>query len=147
MGKDLDGVCETPYIDEERVAAVRAQMAPNAVFARLAETFQALGDPTRVKMIFALSRAELCVCDLAALMDVSVSAVSHQLRTLRGLRVVRARREGRLVYYSLDDDHVRTLFQQGLDHVEHPAAATEEGKDEESSGHEEFAAAGAAARR
>ncbi len=82
----------------------------------LAATFQVLGDPTRVRIVHALSLSELCTSDLAALVGMSESAVSHQLRTLRQLHVVRSRREGKLVYYSLDDDHIRRLFQQGLEH-------------------------------
>lgn len=139
--------CEVPSVDEERVAAVRRQMVSNAVFVDLAETFQAMGDPTRVKLLFALSRAELCVCDLAALLGVTVSAVSHQLRLLRSLRLVRSRREGRWVYYTLDDDHIRTLFQQGLEHMEHRASAGVDRKGKGGGGDEEPAAAGAAAGR
>lgn len=82
----------------------------------LAATFQVLGDPTRVRIVHALSLGELCTSDLAGLVRMSESAVSHQLRTLRQLHVVRSRREGKLVYYSLNDDHVRRLFQQGLEH-------------------------------
>src|SRR5207245_8000821 len=82
------------------------------------ETFKVLGDTTRVRMLDALSRAELCVCDLAALLGLSESAVSHQLRLLRGMRLVRPRRDGRLVYYTLDDQHIVGLFAQGLEHVE-----------------------------
>jgi ArsR family transcriptional regulator len=77
-----------------------------------------MGDPTRVRLIYALAQRELCVCDLAAVLGLSVSAVSHQLRLLRGLRLVKYRREGRLAYYSLDDEHVDTLLRQGLEHVD-----------------------------
>jgi DNA-binding transcriptional ArsR family regulator len=84
----------------------------------LAETFRTLGDPTRVRMLDALSQRELCVCDLAARIGLSESAVSHQLRLLRNLRLVKPRREGRMVFYSLDDRHIITLFQQGLRHVQ-----------------------------
>ncbi len=83
----------------------------------LAETFQVLGDPTRVRIVHALSLAELCTTDLASVVGMSESAVSHQLRTLRQLHVVKSRRDGKLVFYSLDDDHIRSLFQQGLEHV------------------------------
>jgi DNA-binding transcriptional ArsR family regulator len=83
----------------------------------LAETFQVLGDPTRVRLVHALSLSELCTSDLAAVVGMSESAVSHQLRTLRQLHVVRSRRMGKLVYYSLNDDHIRSLFQQGLEHA------------------------------
>jgi ArsR family transcriptional regulator, lead/cadmium/zinc/bismuth-responsive transcriptional repressor len=86
---------------------------------RLAETFKALGDPTRVRIISALCGGEMCVNDLADALDISQSAVSHQLRVLRNLHLVRSRKEGRSVYYALDDEHVLTLFAQGLDHVKH----------------------------
>jgi len=95
----------------------RALLAESSV-AALAETFKVLGDTTRVRMLDALSRAELCVCDLAALLSLSESAVSHQLRLLRGMRLVRPRRDGRLVYYTLDDQHIVGLFAQGLEHVQ-----------------------------
>jgi ArsR family transcriptional regulator len=90
----------------------------------MAETFRALGDPTRVRILHALSGRELCVCDLAALLDMTSSAVSHQLRLLRHLRLVRPRKAGRMVYYSLDDDHVVDLFQRCLEHVTHAGQAT-----------------------
>jgi DNA-binding transcriptional ArsR family regulator len=83
----------------------------------LAETFGVLGDPTRVRIVHALSLAELCTSDLAGVVGMSESAVSHQLRTLRQLHVVKSRRDGKLVFYSLNDDHVRSLFHQGLEHV------------------------------
>jgi len=84
----------------------------------LTEIFRVLGDPTRVRILEALSRAELCVSDIAAQLDVTESAVSHQLRLLRSSRIVRARRDGRLIYYALDDQHVLALFRQGLRHVQ-----------------------------
>ena len=84
----------------------------------LAETFKVLGDVTRVRILDALSRSELCVCDIARLVGLTESAVSHQLRLLRGTRLVRTRRKGRQVFYTLDDDHIVGLFAQGLDHVE-----------------------------
>jgi len=86
---------------------------------RLAETFKALGDPTRVRIVSALCAGERCVNDLAILLEMSASAVSHQLRVLRNLHLVRARKEGRNVYYALDDDHVVRLVSQALDHVRH----------------------------
>src|SRR2546423_7881024 len=84
----------------------------------LAETFKVLGDTTRVRILDALSRSELCVQDLARRVGISDSAVSHQLRLLRGMRLVRQRRDGRLIYYALDDQHIVGLFVQGLEHVE-----------------------------
>lgn len=84
----------------------------------LAETFKVLGDTTRVRILDALSRAELCVCDIARVVGLSESAVSHQLRLLRGTRLVRTRRDGRQIFYTLDDQHIVGLFEQGLEHVE-----------------------------
>ena len=83
----------------------------------LADTFRVLGDPTRVRILDALSAGELCVCDIASVIGISESAVSHQLRLMRTMRIVRGRREGRCVYYTLDDQHILSLFQQGLRHV------------------------------
>ncbi|HHW54931.1 MAG TPA: winged helix-turn-helix transcriptional regulator [Firmicutes bacterium] len=86
---------------------------------RLAETFKVLGDPTRIKILSALATEELCVCDLAAALELSVSAVSHQLRVLKGARLVKYRREGKNIFYSLDDEHVISLFRLALEHVRH----------------------------
>lgn len=86
----------------------------------LADTFRVLGDPTRVRILDALSAGELCVCDIASLVGISESAVSHQLRLLRGMRLVRPRRAGRLVYYAVDDQHILELLAQALTHVEEP---------------------------
>jgi ArsR family transcriptional regulator, lead/cadmium/zinc/bismuth-responsive transcriptional repressor len=104
-------------IDGDRVSAVQRRMPAAAGFRHLAETFSAMGDPTRLRLLFALAHEELCVCDLSTLLGVSVSAVSHQLRLLRGLRLVKCRREGRLSYYSLDDQYVSALLSLGLQHV------------------------------
>lgn len=94
-----------------------ALIGPEAA-AGLAETFKVLGDLTRVRMLDALSHSELCVGDLAGLLGLTESAVSHQLRLLRSMRLVRSRRAGRMIIYMLDDDHILKLFRQGLDHVE-----------------------------
>ena len=83
----------------------------------LADMFRILGDPTRVRIVDVLSEGELCVCDIAEHVGISESAVSHQLRLMRSMRLVRGRREGRCVYYTLDDQHILDLFQQGLRHV------------------------------
>ena len=87
----------------------------------LAETFRVLGDATRVRILDAVSRSELCVCDIARVVGLSESAVSHQLRLLRNMRLVRPRRSGRMVFYSLDDHHIVRLFEQGLEHVQERA--------------------------
>jgi DNA-binding transcriptional ArsR family regulator len=120
----VNGTCEQHAIHQDRVAFVRERMRSDDDFTTLADLFAALGDPTRVRLVYALSQRELCVCDLAAVLGLSVSAVSHQLRLLRGLRLVKYRREGRLAYYSLDDDHVDTLLCQGLEHVDDREART-----------------------
>ncbi len=87
-------------------------------FMLLAETFQALGDASRVQIVWSLSKGELCVSDIAELLEMSQPAVSHHLRTLRNLRLVRVRRDGRTAYYSLDDEHIEVLLEQGIEHVE-----------------------------
>lgn len=111
-------LCEIVHLHPARVAELRAALIENDDVTDLAETFRALGDPTRVRMLDALSHGELCVCDLAALVGLSESAVSHQLRLLRNLRLVRPRRDGRMVFYALDDRHIMMLFRQGLRHVQ-----------------------------
>ena len=109
--------CEVYHADPARIAAIRAAAPADGAIAALSEIFRALGDPTRLRLLSALGGGELCVCDLASLAGISESATSHQLRLLRALRLVRARREGRLVFYRLDDEHVAGLVTQGLQHV------------------------------
>ncbi|HLG30045.1 MAG TPA: metalloregulator ArsR/SmtB family transcription factor [Candidatus Brocadiales bacterium] len=113
-----DDVCEVHFVDEQRVKTVKRLMKPERTIYNLAGTFAALGDPTRLKIIFALFKEELCVCDIAHLLGVSVSAVSHQLRILRNLRLVKYHKAGRIAYYSLDDVHIGRIFNEGLKHVE-----------------------------
>ena len=110
---------ELSIVDPEAVGRVREHPIDAEMTAQVAEIFKALADPTRVRILHALLHAELCVGDLAAVLEMSESAVSHQLRLLRGLRVVRARREGKLVFYALDDEHVTRLFQLSLEHLGH----------------------------
>ncbi len=118
VNKTKEHTCEVDLFDPKRVASVRKKMKPEGTMQALAETFKALADTTRVKIIFALSQQELCVCDLASLLKVTKSTVSHQLRILRNMRLVKYRKEGKMVYYSLDDDHIKNLFDEGLRHVE-----------------------------
>ncbi|HHT9117269.1 MAG TPA: ArsR/SmtB family transcription factor [Candidatus Hypogeohydataceae bacterium YC38] len=113
-----EDVCQAHYIDLEKVRYVKKRMQADGVVNNLALTFQVLGDPTRIKIIFALSHKELCVCDLAGLLGLSSSAISHQLRVLRNMRLVKYHKEGRIAYYSLDDDHIGRIFKEGLRHVE-----------------------------
>lgn len=112
------------HLDPARVARLQATLIEPDHVEALAETFRALGDPTRVRLLDALSHGELCVCDLAQLIGLSQSATSHQLRLLRQLRIVRSRRAGRMVYYALDDRHVVALVRQGLRHVAEEAPRT-----------------------
>jgi ArsR family transcriptional regulator, lead/cadmium/zinc/bismuth-responsive transcriptional repressor len=109
----LDPPGDAPHLAGERRAGLMAARTVEA----LADTFRMLGDPTRVRILDALSAGELCVCDIASLVGISESAVSHQLRLLRGLRLVRPRRSGRLVYYAVDDQHILELLKQASTHV------------------------------
>lgn len=111
-------LCEVACVDQEKVARVRATAPASGTLLTLAETFKALGDPTRLRIVTALAQAELCVCDIATLVEVSESAVSHSLRTLRQLRMVRYRKVGKIAYYSLDDAHVARLVAEGLGHID-----------------------------
>jgi ArsR family transcriptional regulator, lead/cadmium/zinc/bismuth-responsive transcriptional repressor len=112
--------CDAPH---EAAARKASLMGPRTVEA-LADTFRVLGDPTRVRILDALSSGELCVCDIASLVGISESAASHQLRLLRGMRLVRPRRAGRLVYYAVDDQHILELLAQALTHVEEMRVAS-----------------------
>ncbi len=115
--KNHKDTCQIKCVNQDRVNRARKSMHPDDIIFRLAETFKVLGDPTRTKIIFALSAEELCVCDIANLLNMSESAISHQLRTLRNLRLVKYRKEGKMAFYSLDDLHITKLFEQGLEHV------------------------------
>lgn len=115
-----DERCETECVDPERVAAVLERLPGERTFQDLAETFRMLADPGRVRLISALLEAgELCVCDLAAVTGLSQTACSHNLRLLRSNRLVRYRKQGRNVYYALDDAHIRLLLDVSLQHVGH----------------------------
>ena len=109
--------CDCTVIHEEVVEAVRAQMPEDEILINLADMFKVFSDSTRVKILCALQYSEMCVCDIAALLGMSKSAISHQLRALRQTRLVKSRRDGKVVFYSLDDDHVSGIFAQGLSHV------------------------------
>ena len=113
--------CDIFCIHPEKVERVKPGMLQPVTVQRMAATFKVLGDPTRIRILDALSREELCVCDLALLLGMSSSAISHQLRVLRDARLVKYRKEGKMAFYSLDDNHVLTLFEQGLEHVGHTA--------------------------
>jgi DNA-binding transcriptional ArsR family regulator len=109
--------CGARVVHLERVTRARAEAISAREMDRLALTFKIMGDPTRLNIIMALRGGEMCVCDIAAFLGISESAVSHQLRRLRELCLVRSRRDGQVLYYTLDDDHVLDLVNVGLEHV------------------------------
>jgi DNA-binding transcriptional ArsR family regulator len=114
--------CATRIVDEERVEAAKAQLLPEEELTRLTELFRLLGDATRARLLYALLEAgELCVCDLAAATGTPETNVSHALRLLRTAGVVKARRDGRMMHYSLDDAHVRLLLDLSREHLRHHA--------------------------
>lgn len=121
MGEVADTACDEGIVHVAEVRAARDRLPSAAQLERLVPFFAALGDPARLRIAAALEGGELCVCDLAAVVGLSESATSHQLRWLRSLGVVRPRREGRRVYYALDDPHVEQLLALGLAHVAHAA--------------------------
>jgi ArsR family transcriptional regulator len=111
--------CAETIINAENVNRARQALLDDPAATHLAATFKALADPTRVRIVSILAQTELCVCDLAATLGMSQSAVSHQLRLMREMRLVKSRKDGRMVYYALDDEHIHDLFRRGLEHIEH----------------------------
>ncbi|MDO9536194.1 MAG: metalloregulator ArsR/SmtB family transcription factor [Bacillota bacterium] len=109
--------CDCSIIHEEVVNKVRQLMPPEEKLYDLADLFKVFGNSTRIRIIWALFEAEMCVCDIAYLLNMSQSAISHQLRVLKQSRLVKRRREGKVVYYSLDDKHIELIFNQGLIHI------------------------------
>ena len=116
MIKDNDIVCEVNFIDEKKVKAVQKKLPKDSLINALSETFKSLSDFTRLKILLSLAEEELCVCDIAALTNVSVSAISHQLRLLKNTRLVNYRKEGKMVYYSLDDEHINKIVNEAAKH-------------------------------
>lgn len=116
MIKDNDIVCEVNFIDEKKVKAVKNKLPNDSLINELSETFKSLSDFTRLKILLSLAEQELCVCDIAALTDVSVSAISHQLRLLKNARLVSNRKKGKMVYYSLDDEHINKIVNEAAKH-------------------------------
>ena len=119
MSKKLSAIdrCDCNTIHEEVVKKVRAKMPDEENLLDLADLFKVFADSTRVKILWALFQEELCVCDIAVLLGMSKSSISHQLRVLRQTRLVKYRKSGKVVYYSLADDHVKMIFDQGFAHV------------------------------
>jgi DNA-binding transcriptional ArsR family regulator len=115
--KDV-GVCEDRCIHLEAVQEVKSKMLSTKIFSHLSDDFKIMGDLTRVKILFALSNRELCVCDLANIVEMSESAISHQLRLLRHHNMVKFRKNGKMAFYSLADDHVVKLLKMGVEHAQ-----------------------------
>ena len=109
--------CDCEIIHEDVVNDTRNKMQPKEEYLRLASLFKMFGDGTRVQILHALEQNEMCVCDLAALLGVTKSAVSHQLKALRLANLVKFRREGQIIFYSLADDHVKEIIDMGLEHI------------------------------
>jgi ArsR family transcriptional regulator len=119
MKKRKTGTSEKSLIEKDKVKSVKKKMKPESFFHDLAETFKAMSDPTRTKIIYALCQEkELCVHDISAIVGMTNSAISHQLRTLRNMKLVRYNKVGKVTFYSLDDKHINNLFAEGIRHVE-----------------------------
>ena len=115
-----DEFCSCDLVHENVIEMVKQKMPQEEKLYDLAELFKVFGDTTRVKIISALLEAEMCVCDIAELLNMSQSAISHQLRVLRQARLVKYRKEGKVVFYSLNDEHIKSMFNQGLEHILEP---------------------------
>ena len=109
--------CELMCAHEEIVEKVQKEMPDEDTLYDLTELFRIFGDSTRIRILYVLFEAEMCVCDIAALLGMTQSAISHQLRALKNAKLVTSRREGKTVFYSLADDHVKTIIDQGLEHI------------------------------
>ena len=105
------------FIHEDTVNQIREKTPQEETLYDLAELFKVFGDSTRIKILWALDEAEMCVCDIAFLLNMTQSAISHQLRVLKQAELVKSRREGKIVFYSLEDEHVKQIFDQGLIHI------------------------------
>lgn len=109
--------CKSHTVHEKVVNAVKKKMPSDELLYELADFFKVFGDSTRIKILSALISSEMCVCDLSVLLNMNQSAVSHQLRVLKQTRLVKYRRDGKVIYYSLKDEHIDTIFQQGFTHL------------------------------
>ncbi len=110
--------CITKGIHAEIVNAVKDRLPDNNYLTDLADLFKLFGDGTRLRILWALSESEMCVCDLCALLQMKQPAVSHQLKNLKQARIVKSRRDGKVIYYSLDDEHIRKLLNLGMEHIQ-----------------------------
>ncbi len=112
-------VCEIDEVHKDAVEQVRSEMITDHYVGDMADFFKILGDPTRIRIMWALDRRELCVCDLCEILNMTKSAISHQLNSLRKAKLVKYRREGKNVFYSLDDQHVNSIIEIAIDHLSH----------------------------
>ena len=115
--KKTDNICEFSHVHEDVVKTVREKMPEEDLLFDLAEVFKIFGDSTRIKILYVLFETELCVCDIAQLLNMNQSAISHQLRILKQAKLVQSRREGKSIFYSLSDKHVWTILNQGMEHI------------------------------
>lgn len=111
--------CETECLHEDAIQSVKEDNIDGSKLEVLAELFKVLSEPSRLRIIYSLLNRELCVCDLCDVLGMQQSAVSHQLRVLRNMRIVKRRKEGKMMFYSIDDTHIEGLFLQGLQHISH----------------------------
>ena len=118
MDKENIQVCEYMHAHEDIVKKVQSTMPGEEELYDLAELYKVFADSTRIKILYVLFESEMCVCDIALLLEMSQSAISHQLRVLKQAKLVKFRREGKTIFYSLSDDHVRTIIDQGIEHIE-----------------------------
>lgn len=125
MNKVNDERCDCNIIHEDLVEKVRGTLPNTETLSLLADFFKVFGDPTRIKILSSLAESELCVCDIAYLLNMTQSAISHQLRVLKQARLVKSRKEGKVVYYSLDDEHVKQIIAQGMVHIGEYASSSE----------------------
>ncbi|MBQ4087276.1 MAG: helix-turn-helix transcriptional regulator [Clostridia bacterium] len=117
MTKEIES-CEYMHVHEDIVKAVQEQMPEEELLYDLAELYKVFGDTTRIKILYVLFEQEMCVCDIAQILNMTMSAISHQLRVLKQAGLVKYRRDGKTVFYSLADDHVRTIIGMGMEHIE-----------------------------
>ncbi len=110
--------CDYIHAHQEIIEKVEQVMPQDEILYDLAELFKVFGDTTRIRILYVLSEAEMCVCDIASVLNMTTSAISHQLRVLKQAGLVKYRREGKTIFYSLSDDHVKTIISQGMEHVE-----------------------------
>ena len=116
---EISPSCEYMHIHSDLVDKVNENMPDDDILCDLAELYRVFGDSTRIRILYALFESEMCVCDIAQVLGMSISAISHQLRVLKQARLVKYRREGKTVFYSLDDEHIRMVLEQGMTHLRH----------------------------